>query len=865
MMMSLLDRQEIPIAILREENESKFDFEEAIAMLEAYSLIFTYSEEEPCDQQLLKLPDQATYNGIDGGLEFCDMHRLVQESSQAWLSQPGKNALEIASKSLRSIVGSFPSGFFETWPLCDLLYPHADAILKYNFDKFTNWHDVRRDCPSNLPDRARLLFRTSTYLREQGSLKHSERNALLSMQMRETHLGKYNADTLDSMESYSLTLNGLGRDEEAVELQRQVLAGREEVFGKDHRWTLEALNGLGTTLRSLSHFAEAEALHRRELAGKRHLYAENPTDEYLESELIIAIDNLAAVLKDQAEYEDAMELLSEALERSERLYGTNHLNCWNTMESLAICYGELERYDEAHKLFSTVLAGRRKLFGPLHPSTLITRGQYKTLFRAEGRYEEAEEMASALCEDKLQVYGAKTDHYINSLHNLCFLQYLQKKYVECESSLRRLLEIQIELSQGDSKFTKPKYHYGGIKPDIKISREMIRRCLEGQGRTAEALAFEMDHKLEPPSRVNSELSDTEATEVARLRRKGREQFDNEHYQAAEETFKQELDLRLNEAGLDDDETQATRHDIARSIHEQRRYAEAQELAQDILAWRKRVQGWRNGRTHDILRFIAAATRDEGRLEESEKLWRQLILWQEYSWGKNNVQTYEAHWGLANVMSKQGKVEAAEQCYRKMLEIQYEHPLDSDPEATAQILHDLGCVLFNQGKSDEAEIIGRQAFERRTELFGKYDGRTIRTGFTVADALVDQLKWDEADALYLELCEAKALPAGDDAEEIENGTNEDDEDEVDSEQYDDESGTGEEFDQESSADQDVGGENANKEKPTEQTVIPPASNVANHTNRPIESSATEDQQEGSNASIKQPDTGAQVSSVPKHDI
>lgn len=79
-----------------------------------------------------------------------------------------------------------------------------------------------------------------------------------------------------------MTIHKRGRYEDAVDLQRKVLAGRERVLGPSHRLTLETLNALGYDLRSLGRHKEAEEVHRRELTEKQKLFDENPDDVHIE-------------------------------------------------------------------------------------------------------------------------------------------------------------------------------------------------------------------------------------------------------------------------------------------------------------------------------------------------------------------------------------------------------------------------------------------------------------------------------------------------------------------------------------------------------------------------------------------------------
>ena len=94
--------------------------------------------------------------------------------------------------------------------------------------------------------------------------------------------GDDNAKTLASTAELAMTIHRRGRYEEAVRLQRKVLAGREKVLGYSHRLTLETLNALGYDLRSLGRHKEAEEIHRRELTEKQKLFDENPDDVHIQ-------------------------------------------------------------------------------------------------------------------------------------------------------------------------------------------------------------------------------------------------------------------------------------------------------------------------------------------------------------------------------------------------------------------------------------------------------------------------------------------------------------------------------------------------------------------------------------------------------
>lgn len=76
-MMSLLDRQQIPLALVQNAGEDTFDVEEAIGELETFSLVDSYSYAEVCDKKVMDALFAYRTDLSTKSSHFCDMHRLV--------------------------------------------------------------------------------------------------------------------------------------------------------------------------------------------------------------------------------------------------------------------------------------------------------------------------------------------------------------------------------------------------------------------------------------------------------------------------------------------------------------------------------------------------------------------------------------------------------------------------------------------------------------------------------------------------------------------------------------------------------------------------------------------------------------------
>ena len=195
--MSFLDRQSIPDSLLLLDGEEAFDFEDAVELLNAFSLI-------------------ARNEGNDAS----NMHRLVQIASRAWLAEYEHNADTVSVEALELLSSRFPDGWYENWSTCSTLLPHADAVL----NQFTTYNDLQA------ASKAQLLLHTASYLRRQGHYKPAELRSAEAKTIFERIYGLDNADTLAAIAEYAMTVHKRGSWEEAARLQRIVLEGREKVL-----------------------------------------------------------------------------------------------------------------------------------------------------------------------------------------------------------------------------------------------------------------------------------------------------------------------------------------------------------------------------------------------------------------------------------------------------------------------------------------------------------------------------------------------------------------------------------------------------------------------------------------------------------
>lgn len=419
--MSFLDNQGIPFSLLIADNEDTFDFEEAMGLIEAFSLVT-----------------------IDIQRYACNVHRLVTVAIQGWLLEYENKYDAMGVQALELIAKRFPDGSFDDWPTCRTYYPHAEAILR---------HDPGKRVDSVRHARASLLLKTSTYLRSQGRFEASELGAEESMRIFERCYGAEHTDTLCSIANYAHTVHKRGRYQQAAHLQMQVLKTRERVLGHNHRATLDSLNALGSELRTLGLYQEAEGIHRRELLAKEQRLAQCPNDRGIQAELLIAMNNVASVLSLQGKYIEAEHSHRNVLERCIDALGVNHPDSFITRGRLAGTLRDQGRLHEAEEMYDALLKDGTATLGKSHPDTLITLSNIGTVKARQGKGKEAEDAYLEVLRIQRDILGDNHPSIINISHNLACSAFDRDNYQEAETGFRSCLASQ-SVALGDAHPTQ---------------------------------------------------------------------------------------------------------------------------------------------------------------------------------------------------------------------------------------------------------------------------------------------------------------------------------------------------------------------------------------------------------------------------
>jgi hypothetical protein len=162
-LMSLFDRQGIPEALLRSRSEprnSRQDQEErdddnSVESSDEDDTLQS-SVSDGFEEDVLTLRHYSFISINKDGTTF-EMHRLVQLATRKWLQDHGKQE-KWKQQFIRNLDAELPTGEYENWERCQLLFPHAQSAATQQPEE----QGLLRDWSS-------ILYKAAWYARELGN------------------------------------------------------------------------------------------------------------------------------------------------------------------------------------------------------------------------------------------------------------------------------------------------------------------------------------------------------------------------------------------------------------------------------------------------------------------------------------------------------------------------------------------------------------------------------------------------------------------------------------------------------------------------------------------------------------------------
>lgn len=392
-LMSFFDRQGIPEDLLhgvKAQKDASDSDDDSIA---------DYDSDDEFEDDIVTLRDYSFISTSQDAKVF-EMHRLVQLSTRTWLETSGQieRWKEIF---IEKLYNGFPSGEYEDWGKCQLLFPHVKSAMSQ-----------RPKSEESLQKWASLLNQGLSYALDRGIMIDMEPMAVKAMKAYKKVFGAEHPDTLMSMGNLAATFWRLGRFQEAETLGIQVVENKKRILGAEHPDTLTWMNNLASIISDLGRFQESERLEAQVVESSKRLLGEDHPDT------LGRMRNLALTFSSLGRDLEAEALEMQVLEAQKRVLGEEHPHTLITLNCLVVMYLNQGRFLEAKALEEKVLEARRKTLGEEHPHTLNTLNNLAVSFWNLGQFAESEALQTQVLETRKRVLGEDHPETLISMGNL---------------------------------------------------------------------------------------------------------------------------------------------------------------------------------------------------------------------------------------------------------------------------------------------------------------------------------------------------------------------------------------------------------------------------------------------------------------
>ncbi len=199
---------------------------------------------------------------------------------------------------------------------------------------------------------------------------------------------------------------------------------------------------------------------------------------------------------------------------------------------------------------------------------------------------------------------------------------------------------------------------------------------------------------------------------------------------AEPLYRRALAAYERALGKEHPETLGCVNNLAILLRRKGDYAEAGQLYRRVLDVRERTLGPEHPDTLGSVNNLAILLKREGAQAEAERLYRQVLAARERTLGREHPDTLGSVNNLANLLAERGAYMEAEPLYRRALAA-CERTLSREHPDTLNIIKNLANVLSAQGNAAGAEPLYQRALDALKRTLGAGHPLTAETAFNFA--------------------------------------------------------------------------------------------------------------------------------------
>ena len=426
-----------------------------------------------------------------------------------------------------------------------------------------------------------------------------------------------------------------------------------------------------------------------------------------------SLTDLAWIYYRKGNYAKAEPLYVRALAIRERTLGADHLEVAQTLNNLAnVCRAKGD-YAQAEPLYVRSLAIREKVLGADHPIVAQSLNNLASLYEAKGNYAQAEPLYVRAVAINEKTLGANHPETATSLNNLAGLYQAKGDYAQAEPLYVRALAIREKLLGGEHPQTA-----------ISISNLALLYHYKGDYPRAEALyvrALALKEK-----RLGADHLET-ATSLINLAGLYQARGD---YVRAEPLYLRALAVKEKVLGPDHPETAFSLNNLAGLYQTKGDYAQAEPLYVRALAIREKALGPDHPETAFSLFCLAGLSKNKGDNRQAETLLVRAVAIQEKALGPGHPELANSLNNLAMLYLNKGESTKAEPMLLRALAIK-EKALGPNHRAFASSLNSVAAFYSDQGEYARAEPMYLRSLAIREKVFGADHPDVAQSFFNLA--------------------------------------------------------------------------------------------------------------------------------------
>lgn len=367
------------------------------------------------DQPVTELKDYSFVQWSEGNTSLI-LKRLVQVAAQKWLQETDRSE-KLKASMLRLISDNFPdAAMSKSWARCESWLPHALKMIDTcQEDADTASVETPRSGPSrtgvmNLTERhraiAQLKAKVGLYFHKIGQWNTARDYLEEALEISRQNFGTMDELTLSTQATLIETTRYLGKTRNACENAHDLKRARKAKLGKRHKDTLESYRIYALTLQDLGKWENALNASEKGLAGYRHLYRSDPTNP----ELLLMCRRTASSYRMLGQYARAEALLRGAIEGYKRRDEETSEPAVDCLYALAQLQSYMKRFHEAEATSRECLRLRKSFMKSSHPDVLKAVWLIGVTLKGQHSWGEAESLFTEVLEQARNRPGVGKKH-----------------------------------------------------------------------------------------------------------------------------------------------------------------------------------------------------------------------------------------------------------------------------------------------------------------------------------------------------------------------------------------------------------------------------------------------------------------------